>query len=88
MYLIALPFQDFSNILTLLTSVKARDEGKGETAGGGGGGGGGGKPKPVEEPRHQRPQPPPSHGYNRYDQERFGGQEGMWCVCVCLAQGE
>lgn len=70
--------QDFSNILSVLQSVKARDEGKGET------GGGGPKPKPVEEPHHQRSQPPPSHGYNRYDQEKFGRQEGGCGLCVSL----
>ena len=65
--------QDFSNIFSLLQSVKARDEGKGETVGSG-------KPQPAEEPRHQRSQAPPTHGYSRYDQEKFRGQEGDLCI--------
>ena len=67
-------FQDFSNIFSLLQSVKARDEGRGET-------GGGGKQPVAEEPQHQRTQAPPTHGYSRYSQEKFRGQEGV-CVFV------
>ena len=55
--------QTFSNIFSLLQSVKARDEGKGE------------QPAPKQEAQVTRnPQPPT--GYNRYGQERFRGQEG------------
>ena len=59
--------QSFSNIFSLLQSVKARDEGKGEAVG---------KPPQQEEPRHPRNPPAPTHGYSRYDQERFRGKEG------------
>jgi len=48
--------------------VKARDEGKGEAVSK--------QPPVVEEPRHPRNPPPPTHGYSRYDQERFKGKEG------------
>jgi parafibromin len=60
--------KDFSNIFSLLQSVKARDEGEV-------GGGGGGKQPVPEEPRQPQTQAPPTHGYSRYGQEKFRGQE-------------
>ena len=53
--------QSFSNIFSLLQSVKARDDGKGDAV----------KQSQPEEPKHQRHPPVPTHGYNRYGQERF-----------------
>ncbi|CAI8022875.1 Parafibromin [Geodia barretti] len=63
--------KDFSNIFSLLQSVKARDEGRGGEVGGGGGG----KQPVPEEPRQPQTQAPPTHGYSRYGQEKFRGQE-------------
>ena len=54
--------------------MKARDEGKGEAVSK--------QPPVVEEPRHTRNPPPPTHGYSRYDQERFRGKEGKSCDLV------
>ena len=61
--------QSFANIFSLLQSVKARDEGRGEVAAA--------TPPSQEEPR-ARPRNPPTatHGYSRYDQERYKGKEG------------
>ena len=64
--------KDFSNIFTLLQTVKARDEGRADTTGGGGGA----KQLVAEETQHQRAQAPPTQGYSRYSQEKFRGQEG------------
>ena len=52
--------------------MKARDEGRGGEVGGGGGG----KQPVPEEPRQPQTQAPPTHGYSRYGQEKFRGQEG------------
>ena len=60
--------QSFSNIFSLLQSVKARDEGKASTT----------EQIQQEEPKPVRHPPAPIRGYSRYDQERFQGQEGKY----------
>ena len=57
--------QTFSNIFSLLQSVKARDEGKVDS-----------KQTSQQETKNTRNPPVPTHVYNRYDQERYKGQEG------------
>ena len=65
--------QSFSNIFSLLQSVKARDEGKASST----------EQVPQEEPKPARHPPAPTHGYSRYDQERFKGQEGIKIMHTC-----
>ena len=64
--------QSFSNIFSLLQSVKARDEGKASVT----------EQVEPEEPKPVRQSAAPTHGYSRYDQERFKGQEGEHSVYI------
>ncbi|XP_064395224.1 parafibromin-like [Halichondria panicea] len=53
----------FTNIFSILQTVKARDEGKGEA------------PVIQQESQLTRKPAPPTHGYNRYGQERFTNED-------------
>lgn len=72
----SLACQSFSNIFSLLQSVKARDEGKANSS----------EQVQPEEPKPVRHPPAPTHGYSRYDQERFKGQEGksLWKSSISM----
>lgn len=79
--LFASPLQSFSNIFSLLQSVKARDEGKG-------GEGGASQPFKAESNKPTRNPAPHTQGYSRYEQEVYQGKAGEWQYFVRATESD